>query len=427
MHTAFTFNSTWTPGFHIGAARILLANWASAVKNNGKISLFCDDLAKPFSKTTASIYDMVNWLGGDMPLGLNCDGPYYNFHSRQDYKQAVDRLLAEGWAYYDYATPDEIHQEQGKDNFIYSRKWAASTEEDCKKFEAEGRKPVVRLKMPRTTETLLWIEEHILEDQLNGLKKYELSTAHDYVIQQADGGYTSYLTMPVNYHLHGIDFIYVDWRHWQSIPAQLFIARRLGFQLPRMAHIPYLTESNGTRRFTHRRHEHHMKDRDFSHLYDHGQRIDAEIAKVINYGPFSPCYIDFYRRIGFLPATLRHYLLGSIMRAGSSLTIPAPFSHEKHLAAAFHSEDIKKSPVAFNPALLWNMQRQYMAGYEVEKKCWLINSYLNEIKLSNYRRNAFKSVPEDLLGFVKGISSKLVCAGDIITLADHYDEGLGVR
>ena len=433
MRTCFIYSSTWTPGFHIGAARVMLMNWAAAAKTDGKLVLICDDFAKPFSNANTGIYDLTAWLGGDLPCGLSVEGPYYNVHSRYDYNLAVERLLGEGWAYHDYAMPQEIHQERqtcspGKP-FIYSRKWAAFSKEDCERFEAEGRKAVIRLKMPRTTEETLRIEEQVAEDALHGCTRYEFSQEHDYVIRQTDGGYTSFLTLPINYNLRKIDFIYADWRHRQSLPAQLFIARRLGFRLPKMAHIPFLTEPNGRRRFSDRRHAHHFKEKSFANLCQHGQRIDSEIAHILNYGPFSPCYVDFYRRIGFLPAALRHYLLGTVMKDGTPLTLPAPFSHAEHLLKMCNFTDIKHTPTAFNPIFVWTTQQRYMVNCDMTTKCWMINDFLRAVKLSDYWQYDFKDrkPPQDLQSFVENMSSKLVCAGDVITLVDHFDEALAVR
>jgi glutamyl-tRNA synthetase len=433
MRTFFVYNTTWSPGFHIGAARILLMNWVTAAKAGGKLVVACDDLSAPFSRSDASIYELISWLGKDSSFESCKEGPYYNVHSRWAYNAAIETLLSQGWAYYDYATSDEIHQErlacpEGAP-FLYSRRFMAHTETDAANYESEGRKPVVRLKMPRTTSETVHMEEYVFPDMLAGQTKYELSQEHDYVIRQANGVHTSFLTCPLNYHLHKVDFVFADWGHRQSLPAQLFIARRLEFSLPQIAHLPFLLEPDGRRRFSDRRQDQHMKEKTFAFLCDHAKRIDSEVPKVLDHGPLSPCYLDFYRRIGFLPATLRHYLLGTAMKDRSWLTLPAPFLDGKHLVDMFKKEDAKSTSTHFDPAALWNMQKRYMEACDVKTKCWLVNDFLRATKMSEYWANCYKDhePPEELKRLVIGLAPWLVCAGDVLTLSDHFDEALAVR
>src|SRR5262249_57353534 len=102
-------------------------------------------------------------LNGFRWLGLNWDegpdvggdyGPYYQSQKLEHYQAAVRVLLEKGFAYYDYATPEELKAEKDaaeatKSPYLYSRSWMAETAQQRAKFEAAGRKGVVRLKMPR--------------------------------------------------------------------------------------------------------------------------------------------------------------------------------------------------------------------------------------------------------------------------------------
>jgi glutamyl-tRNA synthetase len=59
-----------------------------------------------------------------------------------------------GSAYWDYASELEVKSERAaaeaeKRPFLYGRRWMAETPAERAKFESEGRKGVVRLKMPR--------------------------------------------------------------------------------------------------------------------------------------------------------------------------------------------------------------------------------------------------------------------------------------
>src|SRR5207244_4440953 len=67
---------------------------------------------------------------------------------------AVRTLVENGAAYFDYATPEELKAEKdaadaAKRPYVYSRTWMAETPQQRARFETEGRKGAVRLKMPR--------------------------------------------------------------------------------------------------------------------------------------------------------------------------------------------------------------------------------------------------------------------------------------
>ena len=81
----------------------------------------------------------------------------------------VSAPLERGLAYHDYATAEELAAEreaaqEAKQSWRYSRRWMAETDEDRARFEAEGRKAVVRLKMPREGECRL--ADHIRGDMV---------------------------------------------------------------------------------------------------------------------------------------------------------------------------------------------------------------------------------------------------------------------
>ena len=94
-------------------------------------------------------------------------------------------LVERGHAYWDYATEEEVKAERDaaeaeKRPFLYSRRWMAETPAQRTKFEAEGRKGVVRLKMPREGACRFF-------DHIRGDMEVEWAGEQDHVIQRADG------------------------------------------------------------------------------------------------------------------------------------------------------------------------------------------------------------------------------------------------
>ncbi len=144
---------------HIGGVRTALFNWLFARHHGGKFILRVDDTdtQRNLADALAPILDGFRWLGLDWDEGAEIGGPhapYYQSERLPLYQAAVEKLLERGFAYRDYARPEETQAERAaaeaaKVPYLASRRWAAETDADRARFEAEGRTSVVRLKMPR--------------------------------------------------------------------------------------------------------------------------------------------------------------------------------------------------------------------------------------------------------------------------------------
>ena len=92
---------------HIGGGRTALFNWLYAKKQGGKMLLRIEDTDRERSTDAAidAIIDGLKWLG------LNWDGEtVFQFARAARHKQAAESLLAEGKAYYCYASPEELEE-----------------------------------------------------------------------------------------------------------------------------------------------------------------------------------------------------------------------------------------------------------------------------------------------------------------------------
>src|SRR3954452_108241 len=144
---------------HIGGVRTALFNWLFARKHGGQFILRIDDTdqQRNVQEALQPILDGFRWLGLDWDEGADIGGPHGPYHQSQKldrYHAAVEELVARRSAYYDFAITEEVQleresAEKEKRSFLYSRKWMAITPQERAKFETQGRKGVVRLKMPR--------------------------------------------------------------------------------------------------------------------------------------------------------------------------------------------------------------------------------------------------------------------------------------
>src|SRR5262249_37547537 len=135
---------------HIGGVRTALFNWLFARKHGGQYVLRIDDTdqERNVEAALAPLLHGFRLLGGEWDAGPGVGRPYSPYFQAKRgprYQEAVDRLLASGHAYRDYALPAEMDAERKaaeveKRQFVYSRRWMANSDEDCARFAGEGRK-----------------------------------------------------------------------------------------------------------------------------------------------------------------------------------------------------------------------------------------------------------------------------------------------
>ena len=93
---------------HIGGVRTALFCWLFARRQGGQFILRIDDTdqQRNVEEALAPILHGLRWLGIDWDEGPEVGGPhapYYQSQRGDRYQAAVERLLAAGTAYFDYA------------------------------------------------------------------------------------------------------------------------------------------------------------------------------------------------------------------------------------------------------------------------------------------------------------------------------------
>ncbi|MGH7224928.1 MAG: glutamate--tRNA ligase, partial [Gemmataceae bacterium] len=208
---------------HIGGVRTALFNWLFARRHGGQFILRIDDTDQGRNQAEAlqPILDGFRWLGIDWDEGAYVGGPYgpyYQSERLDRYQSAVKTLLDKGLAYHDYAAADELKAEREaaekeKRPFLYSRRWMAETAADRARFEAEGRKSVVRLRMPREGVCRF-------HDRIRGDMSVEWTHEADHVIQRADGSCLYNLANVVDDHDMRITHVIRAEEHLSNTPRQ---------------------------------------------------------------------------------------------------------------------------------------------------------------------------------------------------------------
>jgi glutamyl-tRNA synthetase len=245
VRVRFCPSPTGTP--HVGLIRTALFNWAFARHHGGVLVFRVEDTdpARDSEESYAALLDALRWLGLDWDEGPEVGGPYGPYRQSQRREVYVDiaaRLLAAGEAYESFSTPEEIaarHLAAGRDPKLgYDNADRELTQERKAAFLAEGRAPVLRLRMPDTD--LSW------HDLVRGEITFKAGTVPDPVLVRGNGHPLYTLVNPVDDALMRITHVLRGEDLLSSTPRQLGLyeaLRRIGVAegTPQFGHLPYVT------------------------------------------------------------------------------------------------------------------------------------------------------------------------------------------
>ncbi|MCX7428617.1 MAG: glutamate--tRNA ligase [Planctomycetia bacterium] len=402
---------------HIGGVRTALFCWLFARRNQGKFILRIDDTdqERNVEEALAPILAGLRWLGIDWDEGPDVGGPhgpYYQSQRSALYQAAVDELLRRNMAYRDYATTDEIQAERDaavgeKRDFVYSRRWMAETPDAQRRFEAEGRAAVVRLKMPRAG-TL------VLEDLIRGRVEFAWAREQDHVIQRADGSCLYHLASVVDDRAMEITHVIRAEEHLSNTPRQVFIAQSLGYELPQYAHLPFVAEPGSKVKLSKRKLDKYFKNRDFASLVEHGRSIARRIGLETSPEEFNPVVVDFYREVGFLPEAIVNYLA----LLGWSLDDKTEHFHRRELIEHFSLDRVNKAPASFDAVKLQSFQDRHMQELPPERKAAMVIPFLERAGLIPAPATAADRARVEALAVAAG--DRIKVAGDVLEFADFF-------
>lgn len=231
---------------HVGLVRTALFNWGYARHTGGKLVFRIEDTdaARDSEDSYQAIIDSLNWLGLDWDEGVEVGGPHepYRQSRRMDiYADVLQKLKDAGEIYPAYSTADEVeerHKAAGRDPKLgYDNFDRSLTDDQIAAFEAEGRKPVWRLRMPEKTWT--WT------DLVRGDMEFQASTQPDFVVARSTGAPLYTLVNPVDDALMGITHVLRGEDLLSSTPRQLALyeaLQRIGIAefTPQFGHMPFV-------------------------------------------------------------------------------------------------------------------------------------------------------------------------------------------
>jgi len=316
---------------HVGNIRTAMFNWLMARHSGGTLVLRIEDtdVARKVPGAEEAIMDGLKWLGLDWDEGPDVGGdyaPYYQSRRLDLYKQAADRLVEQGDAYYCYCSTGRLEDMRKQQ---IARKQPPGYDRHCRDLspqqraqkQAEGIVPVVRFKVPLQGKTTF-------NDLIYGDVTFENATIDDFVLLKSDGYPTYHLASVVDDSAMKISHV-IRAEEWiSSTPRHLFIYKALGLQPPLYVHHPMILGP----------------DR-------------AKLSK--RHGDVS--IID-YREHGYLPETMFNFLA----LIGWSLDDKTELMTRQELIDNFSLERVGKTGAIFNRDKLDWMNGVYIRGLDIE-------------------------------------------------------------
>lgn len=244
VRVRFCPSPTGTP--HVGLMRTALFNWAFARHHGGSLVFRIEDTdtARDTAESYDALLDALRWLGLDWDEGPEVGGeygPYRQSDRGEIYTEVARRLLEAGEVYESFSSPEEIerrHQAAGRDPKLgYDNADRELPAEQVEALRAQGRVPVLRLRMPDTE--LRWA------DLVRGEISFKAGSVPDPVLVRGNGQPLYTLTNPVDDALMRITHVLRGEDLLSSTPRQLALYAALGrvgvaAATPAFGHLPFV-------------------------------------------------------------------------------------------------------------------------------------------------------------------------------------------
>ncbi|HHY92716.1 MAG TPA: glutamate--tRNA ligase, partial [Firmicutes bacterium] len=247
------------------------------------------------------------------------------------------------------------------------------TQEDRERLLAEGRKPVVRFRVPGA-------KKLVVNDLVHGEVGFASEEIGDFIIVKSDGVPTYNFAAVIDDHLMGITHVIRGEEHLSNTPRQLLLYQALGWKEPRFVHIPLILDEDRTK----------MSKR----------KGDVSVEE--------------YRRRGYLPEALVNFLA----LLGWSPEGEEEILSLEELVQRFSLERVSRSPAVFNTEKLKWLNAHYIKKSSDER---LLDLALPQLKAAGYVQG--EPGPDErawLLKLVAAVKENLTEVSEITDQVDFF-------
>jgi glutamyl-tRNA synthetase len=303
---------------HVGMVRTALFNWAYARHTGGTFVFRIEDTdsARDSEESYEALLAALRWLGLDWDEGPEVGGDYGPYRQSQRlavYDDVAARLRESGSAYDCYCSTEELDARRERAMAEkrapgYDGHCRALSEAQIAAYREEGRRPVLRFRMP--DRDITW------DDLVRGPITFAADQVPDFVVVRANGEPLYTLVNPVDDALMRVTHVLRGEDLLSSTPRQIALYEALAElgvsdgTTPRFGHLPYVM-GEGNKKLSKR---------------------DPESS------------LQWYRDEGYLPEALLNYLA----LLGWSMGEDREFFGKDEMAAAFSLERVSPNPARFD-------------------------------------------------------------------------------
>ena len=303
---------------HVGMVRTALFNWAYARHTGGTFVFRIEDTdsARDSEESYEALLAALRWLGLDWDEGPEVGGDYGPYRQSQRlavYDDVAARLRESGSAYDCYCSTEELGARRERAMAEkrapgYDGHCRALSEAQIAAYREEGRRPVLRFRMP--DRDITW------DDLVRGPITFAADQVPDFVVVRANGEPLYTLVNPVDDALMRVTHVLRGEDLLSSTPRQIALYEALAElgvsdgTTPRFGHLPYVM-GEGDKKLSKR---------------------DPESS------------LQWYRDEGYLPEALLNYLA----LLGWSMGEDREFFGKDEMAAAFSLERVSPNPARFD-------------------------------------------------------------------------------
>ena len=300
--------------FHVGGARSALMNWVFARQHGGTFVLRIEDTdaSRNRPEWTEGILSALDWIGIARD---SYEGPYFQSSYAAEHRSAVERLAAAGRAYYCDCTRAAVQQRtgdphRGYDGFCRDRGLGP------------GPDRALRFRTPDHGQTRV-------VDLIRGEPTFDNALIEDFVIARADGSAVFLLANAVDDAAMRISHVIRAEEHLPNTPKQQLLWEALGHPPPAWAHLPVVVN-------------------------EQRQKLSKRRDKVA---------LESYRDEGYLPDTMRNYLmlLGWAPRGDREIVPWSVIEEEFRLA------EVNPSPAFFDERKLRAFNGDYLRALPADE------------------------------------------------------------
>ncbi|GAA0380772.1 glutamate--tRNA ligase [Bacillus horti] len=319
-----------TGHLHIGNARTALFNYLFARHHQGKMIIRVEDTdtKRNVAGGEENQLEYLKWLGIDWDESIDKDGgygPYRQTERLEIYKKYWTELLEQGLAYKCYCTEEELEQEREEQTARgemprYSGKHRDLTPEQQQAFEAEGRVPSIRFRVPED-------RTYTFVDMIKGEVSFDSNGTGDFVIVKKDGIPTYNFAVVLDDHLMEISHVLRGDDHISNTPRQLMIYEALKWEPPTFGHMTLIVN-------------------------EQRKKLSKRDESIIQ-------FIEQYDNLGYVPEALFNFI---------ALLGWSPEGEEEVFSKAELIEIFKESRLSKSPAL-----------FDTDKLAWMNNHYIKQL------------------------------------------------